>query len=227
VRIGEASVDAMAEAAAIGVSQLEVYGQMLLAQARSGADALHVAWCPGFWGAKRHRYVGPPPGILETGLYVSTEIMPEIRSYQAQVAQPMVIGEPSDQALDIFATNMAAFDAALKTMTPGSRWGDVFAAVDAAVEGAGGAMFTLLNGRGLGNDGPLVIPASINPRADIEDDLILENTTFVLKPFLIVPEAPAQFARTHDVTWGDTVVITATGAQRLGTRIPEITVVNV
>ncbi|HEX2398883.1 MAG TPA: hypothetical protein VHJ79_02625, partial [Mycobacterium sp.] len=55
---------------------------------------------------------------------------------------------------------------------------------------------------------------------------IMANTTFILKPFLKVPEAPAAFARTHDVTWGDTVVVTETGGQRLGTRRRELTVVG-
>jgi Xaa-Pro aminopeptidase len=227
VRIGEASLEAMAATAGAGVPQLEVYGQMLLAQVRAGADKLHAAWCPGTWGAPRHRYVSPPPGVLHPGLYVSTELMPEVRGYQAQVAQPMVIGEPSAQALEVFAANSAAFDAGLGALKPGRRWGDVFAAVEEAVAGTAGTMFTLLHGRGLGNDGPLVIPtAASNARADVADDVILENTTFILKPFLEVRESPASFARTHDVTWGDTIVVTTTGARRLGTRARELTVIE-
>lgn len=227
VRIGEASLEAMAATAAAGTPQLEVYGQMLLAQVRAGADKLHAAWCPGPWGAPRHRYVSPPPGRLDPGLYVSTELMPEVRGYQAQVAQPMVIGAPSARALEVFAANAAAFDAGLAALRPGRRWGDVFAAVEDAVAGTPGRMFTLLHGRGLGNDGPLVIPtAASNARADVAEDVILENTTFILKPFLEVPEAPASFARTHDVTWGDTIVVTATGAERLGTRPRELTVIT-
>jgi Xaa-Pro aminopeptidase len=227
VRIGEASLEAMAASAAVGVPQLEVYGQMVLAQVRAGADKLHVAWCPGPWGAKRHRYVSPPPGGLTPGLYVSTELMPEVRGYQAQVAQPMVVGEPGARALEVFERNAAAFDAGLAAMAPGRRWGDVFAAVEAAVGDSDGSMFTLLHGRGLGNDGPLVIPtATSDPQAGVADEPILANTTFIFKPFLAVPEAPAAFARTHDVTWGDTIVVTETGARRLGTRRRELTVID-
>jgi Xaa-Pro dipeptidase len=182
VRIGEESLTAMAASAAVGERQLEVYGQMLLAQVRAGADKLHVAWCPGDWGQPRHRYVSPPPGILTPGLYVSTELMPEVRGYQAQVAQPLVVGEPSARARDVFDRN----------------------------------------------DGPLVIPTAVaDPNSAIADEVILENTTFIFKPFLAVPEAPAAYARTHDVTWGDTIVVTAEGAQRLGTRPRELTVVEV
>jgi Xaa-Pro dipeptidase len=226
VRVGEQSLEAMAAAADVGVSQAEVFGQMLLAQVRAGADELHVAWCPGRWGAPRHRYVTTPPGVLTPGLYVSTELMPEIRGYQAQVAQPMVIGEPDARALEVFDRNVAAFDAGLAAMRPGRRWGDVFDAVAAAIGDADGEMFTLLHGRGLGNDGPLVIPDGAPRESGIAAEPIMANTTFILKPFLKVPEAPAAFARTHDVTWGDTVVVTETGGQRLGTRRRELTVVG-
>jgi len=228
VRIGERSLEAMAASAAAGVAQREVYGQMLLRQARDGADKLHVAWCPGPWGSKRHRYVSPPPGALDAGTYVSTELMPEVRGYQAQVAQPMVVGEPHPRALEIFECNAAAFDAALQAIRPGRRWGEVFAAVEASVDPALGTVFTLLHGRGLGNDGPLVIPtAAGNARADIAEEPIVEHSAFILKPYLEVPETLMPYARSHDVTWGDTIVVTATGAVRLGTRARELTVVEV
>jgi Xaa-Pro dipeptidase len=227
VRIGEESLAAMAASASVGERQLEVYGQMLLAQVRAGADKLHVAWCPGEWGQPRHRYVSPPPGALTRGLHVSTELMPEVRGYQAQVAQPMVVGDPTARALEVFERNAVAFDAGLAALRPGRRWGDVFADIHTASGDADGTMFTLLHGRGLGNDGPLVIPTAVSdPNSAIADDLILENTTFIFKPFLAVPEAPPAYARTHDVTWGDTIVVTANGARRLGTRPRELTVID-
>jgi Xaa-Pro dipeptidase len=225
VRIGEASLEAMAATAVAGIDQAEVYGQMLLAQVRAGADELHVAWCPGFWGDKRHRYVTTPPGVLESGLYVSTELMPEIRGYQGQVAQPMVIGAPNAQAREVFERNGAAFDAGLAAMKPGNRWGDVFDAVATAIGHVDGEMFTLLHGRGLGNDGPLVIPTAADDTGTAEQPIVA-NTTFILKPFLKLPEAPKAFARTHDVTWGDTVVVTEEGGRRLGTRRRELTVIE-
>lgn len=224
VRVGEASLAAMAASAGEGVAQAEVFGQMLLAQVRAGADVPHIAWAPGPWGAMRHRYVTPPPGVLERGTYIATELMPEIRGYQAQVAQPLVVGSPSARAREIFERNAAAFDIALETMRPGKLWGDVFAAVESVAGADDGHMLTLLHGRGLGNDGPLLIPN--RDRSHIAELPITANTTFILKPFLEVPEAPVPSPRTHDVTWGDTVVVTETGAERLGTRRRELTVVD-
>ena len=224
VRVGEASLKAMTWTARDGVAQAEVFGQMLLAQVRAGADELHVAWASGQWGEGRHRHVTTPPGLLRRGTYVSTELMPEIRGYQAQVAQPMVIGRPVARALEIFACNEAAFDAALKAMRPGQRWGDVFAAVAAVADGADGNMLTLVHGRGLGNDGPLLVPN--HDQAHMAEQPILVNTTFILKPLLEVAEAPVPSARTHDVTWGDTIVVTETGAERLGTRKRELVIID-
>ncbi|MTD52944.1 M24 family metallopeptidase [Amycolatopsis pithecellobii] len=224
VRLGEASVAAMSATAGVGVPQAEVFGQMLLAQVRAGADALQVAWAPGSWGEARHRYVTTPPGLLERGTYVSTELMPEIRGYQAQVAQPMVIGPPCARAREIFDRNAAAFDAALAVLRPGVLWGDVLAAVEAAAGSGDGTMFPLLHGRGLGNDGPLFVPGL--DKSHVPGEPIVANTTFVLKPFLQVPEAPVEFARQYDVTWGDTIVVTDTGARRLGTRKRELIVID-
>jgi Xaa-Pro dipeptidase len=136
-----------------------------------------------------------------------------------------VIGPPTARAREIFDRNAAAFDAALAAMRPGRRWGDVFAAASSVVDGAGGRMFTLLHGRGLGNDGPLLIPSLDNTR--VAEREIDANTTFILKPFLEPAEAPANSPRTHDVTWGDTIVVTDTGARRLGTRQRELIVVDV
>lgn len=227
VRIGESSLEAMTASAGVGVLQREVYGQMMLAQVRAGADKLHAAWCPGAWGSKRHRYVSPPPGTLEPGVYVSTELMPEVRGYQAQVAQPMVIDEPTARALEIFEANALAFDAALAAIRPGQRWGDVLTAVAGAVDASLGSVFLLLHGRGLGNDGPLIIPtATGDARAAIAEEPIVEHTTFILKPYLEVAEELKPFARSHDVTWGDTIVVTANGAERLGTRTRELTIIE-
>jgi hypothetical protein len=45
---------------------------------------------------------------------------------------------------------------------------------------------------------------------------IEENATFIVKPVVRTPDEAKR------IYWGDTVVITKTGAKRLGTRKPEI-----
>jgi Xaa-Pro aminopeptidase len=93
------------------------------------------------------------------GTYVSVELMPEIRGYQAQAAQPLVIGEPNSQAQEIFEINARAFDRACAVLKPGATWGEVEDEVTAIAHGTPYEINLLLHGRGLGNDGPLLIPA--------------------------------------------------------------------
>lgn len=226
LRIAEQSVEAMLATAAPGVMQAEVFAQMLVAQVRAGADELHVAWAPGMWGESRHRYHTTPPGSLAVGTCVSVELMPEIRDYQAQVAQPLVIGEPSSQAREIFELNARAFDVALEALRPGATWGDVEQSVTAVADGTPYTLNLLLHGRGLGNDGPLLVPSG--PHDFARDFTIEENTVFILKPFAQPRDIPISaqqvFARAYDVTWGDTIVIRPEGAKRLGTRARELPV---
>ena len=216
LRVAEKSIDAMLEAAAENVEQAEVFAQMLAAQVRGGADDLYVAWCPGLWGEDRHRYVTTPRGTLTQGTYVSVEVMPEIRGYHAQAAQPLVIGAPNAQAVEIFEMNAQAFDRACEMLKPGVTWGEVGDEVNAVADGTPYQVTLLLHGRGLGNDGPLLIP--VGPRAFARDLQIRENTVFILKPFVLPKGAKTPITRAHDVTWGDTIVIRADGAQRVGTR---------
>jgi Xaa-Pro dipeptidase len=218
LRVSEAAIEAMLSFAAEGVEQAEVYGQMLLAEVRSGADELHVAWCSGLWGQHRHRHVTTPPGKLVAGTYVSVELMPEIRGYQAQAAQPLVIGEPNSQAQEIFEINARAFDRACAVLKPGATWGEVEDEVTAIAHGTPYEINLLLHGRGLGNDGPLLIPAGPGSHLFARDFVVQANTAFILKPFSVPRDAESPITRAYDVTWGDTIVIREDGAHRLGTR---------
>jgi Xaa-Pro dipeptidase len=222
LRIAERSLEAMVEASGPDVPQSDVVAEMVAAQMRAGADEPHVAWMPGRWGEDRHRYVTPPPGVLSLGTYVSVELMPEIRGYQAQAAQPLVIGEPDPQAEEIFELNARAFDRAMESLRPGGTWGEVEQSVTALAEETPYVINLLLHGRGLGNDGPLLIP--VGSHAFARDFPITENTVFILKPFAAPRGLKSYITRAFDVTWGDTIVVRSNGAQRLGTRVRELPV---
>jgi Xaa-Pro dipeptidase len=223
VRVAEASAAAMVATAECGIAQAEVFAQMLVAQVRAGADALHIAWMPGVWGSRRHRYVTTPPGKLTPATYVATELMPEIRGYQSQVTQPMVVGEPTSQAKEIFELNAAAFDRALTLMQPGSTWGEVETGVKAVADRTDFKIQFLVHGRGLGNDGPLLIPTASHGFS--QSLPIVENTVMILKPFAVPRELEHAGNRPYDVTWGDTIVVRANGGERLGTRERRLPVV--
>src|SRR5262249_57589793 len=70
----------------------------------------------------------------------------------------------------------------------------------------------LAHGRGLGDEGPLLIPGPVSEV--LRRDRIRAHTALVVKPYAYVPTQPAHY----NVTWGDTVVVTDAAARRLPTR---------
>ena len=50
------------------------------------------------------------------------------------------------------------------------------------------------------------------------DDRIEADTVFIAKPTVFPRSAERVVARSHDVSWGDMVVVKDGGAERLGTR---------
>jgi Xaa-Pro aminopeptidase len=73
-----------------------------------------------------------------------------------------------------------------------------------------------MHGRGQGDDGPLITPSQRRPE---QLAVALEaNMVFILKPFIRTAD------RSHDCTWGDTVVVTAAGGKRLGRRPHDLAV---
>jgi hypothetical protein len=101
-------------------------------------------------------------------------------------------------------------------LRPGVTWGEVEDDVTALAAGTPYNIILLLHGRGLGNDGPLLIPAGSHAFA--RDFVVAANTTFILKPFALPKDAHSPVTRAYDVTWGDTIVVATDGTRRLGTR---------
>ena len=83
--------------------------------------------------------------------------------------------------------------------------------IDAGHAGSSGRIGRALtvHGRGLGDDGPLITNQS---KPDVVDTEIPPNTVFVVKP------STTYNGLSNVGHVGDTVVVTATGCERLGTR---------
>jgi Xaa-Pro aminopeptidase len=98
-------------------------------------------------------------------------------------------------------------------MRPGATFGDLAAAarqVGRRHADATGAL--IMHGRGLGDDGPLILANLQPPDLPIYQRPLEANTVFVVKPYVSYRGQP-------DVGHvADTVLVTESGAQRLGTR---------
>ena len=73
-----------------------------------------------------------------------------------------------------------------------------------------------MHGRGAGDDGPIVIQGAASAlQLGVR---LLENMVFICKPSVTTAD------RSHRLTWGDTVVVAASGARRLGRRPHDLVV---
>ena len=142
------------------------------------------------------------------------EIGPDIHGYGAQIAQTYFVDRPPQAAIDAFEVSKAAFNRALEVMRPGRIWGEVEETVKEVARGTGLFVDFLAHGRGLGNDGPLLIPTDTHSRT--KEDRLQANTVFVVKPGAFPTEYDA--ARSHDVRFGDSVLVGEDATERLGTR---------
>ncbi|MBV9119126.1 MAG: aminopeptidase P family protein [Chloroflexi bacterium] len=214
VRIAEASVETLVGEGKPGMTQARAYGLMLLEQLEARAETM-VAWCPGGWGEDKWRYTTPPPGLIQPQWYICLEVGPQLAGYGCQIAQCVIAGDLHPEAREIFDLNLEAFNRACELMKPGNTWGEVEAGTKAVAKGTKYDITFLCHGRGLGNEGPLLIPTEGH---DSTRDLpVRPNSTFILKPHAF-PAGTHPPMRNFDVTWGDTVVVRQNGAERLGTR---------
>lgn len=224
VQVAEAGAAAIGEAFRVGSAQVDAYRAgfaTMLQPGVGGVPALSpafgsaptIAWCPGRWGERRPRMVGAPSGDIDAGLCVGVEIITSMWGGVAQVAEPYVAGAVNDEQQEVFALNIAAFEAARHAMRPGVTWREVKETTLAVAAGTDWKVTFLLHNI---MDGPVFIPG--DRHGDWLDDKIEANTTMICKPHVFPGRQDEQIARSHDVTWGDMLVVRDGGAERLGTR---------
>lgn len=217
--LAESAASAIGNAFVLGAAQADAYRAGMQALLEPGVTEVNLAWCPGTWGRPRPRLVGPPRGDITNGLCVGAEIFPGVHGYVAQVAQPFIAGQPQDDQVEAFELNIAAFEATRAALRPGATWREVRRSALAVATGTRWQVCFLLHS---GPDGPLFVP-----NEDYDEMLGVEvqrDAVFVCKPH-VYPAGDAPYvARSHDIAWGDTVVVRPGGAERLGTRPPSYTI---
>jgi Xaa-Pro dipeptidase len=202
VRAAEAAAVAMGEAFHVGKTQAEVYRAGYAAMLEPGvrgpfAGMPQLAWCPGQWSEHRPRIAGVPPGVIDSGLCVATEIITVVRGLFAQVAEPYIAGAVTAEQQEAFDLNIAAFEAACRALRPGMTWREVKEKTLAVADGTNWKVTFLVTG---GIDGPLFVP--VDRHDDWLDDKVEANTTLICKPHVFPANQDTEIARSHDVTWG-------------------------
>ena len=156
--------------------------------------------------------------ILEKGDIIFNELESSWNGYRAQAVIPVGVGEVDPVYQELMKIQKVLFYAALENLKPGTTLGELqslcadLALKEAPKTGptAGATALLTMHGRGAGDDGPIITGHAKDPK-----QLALplkERMVFILKPRLQTADGG------YNITWGDTVVVTAQGGKRLGTR---------
>jgi Xaa-Pro dipeptidase len=212
VWVAEQSMQAMVETAGSGVFEPEVMAAMYQASiAAGGSLPIMLGWYSGPFGRAYHRLEQPAHRRLESGDYLMVETEGRWGGYVGQLDQSLTIGAVPAWAEDAFKVAVECFFSVLAAMKPGVAMGELRQAARSISRIPEASGDLIMHGRGLGDDGPLVLPSD-PPDSPIDAVQLQENTVFLLKP-------PITYKGQRDVGHvGDTVVVTARGAERLGTR---------
>jgi Xaa-Pro dipeptidase len=213
IGIAERSLDALLATVRVGVFEPLLMANMYQAAIAAGSSMPTMfGWVSGPFGHAYHRLEQPTHRHMESGDYLYVEIEGRYAGYTAQLDQSITLGDVPAWAPEAHKIAVECFWEVVQAMKPGVTFGEVAAAarrVGSRYPDVTGSL--VMHGRGLGDDGPLILDG-IQPETPIYQRPLEPNTAFIVKPYVTYRGMP-------DVGHvGDTVVVTETGAERLGTR---------
>ena len=217
VQIIEKGYEAAAAAARAGAIDWEVWAATQYGLLRNGSEApIHCNWISG--PNVIRTLTRPTFRVLQPGDLIINELEACWIGYQAQCVQPVFVERADPVHEELIKVQCAVFDEVLAAIQPGTNLGELAELARKTVEraapakgpAAGAKAKLTMHGKGAGDDGPIITGAARDPRQLAYG--LKENMTFVFKPSVLTADG------TSICTWGDTVVVTADGARRLGTR---------
>lgn len=213
VALVERSIDVIAAEARPGVPERVVYARMLASIVEGGGELPSmILWSAGNPQPPSNYYM-PTGRPFEKGDIILTEAEARWGGYCAQNTQPLCLGKPDAELQSMFARQQEAIGLCYDMLRPGTTIGQISTAVNAMADDRYDCLI-LMHARGLGDDAPMAV---YQPRDATMANWMLEaNSTFIVKPVV------HKRGTTKRIYWGDTVVCTDSGAERLGTRPPAI-----
>jgi Xaa-Pro aminopeptidase len=210
ITLVEGALDVLEREARPGVSECAVYGRVVGWLLEQGSEpSTMFLWAAG----------NPVPPAVSTmasrrPLAPDDIIMVELDAkwcgYLGHGALTAWVGEADATARTMAELQFEATQRCLEAMRPGTPM-EAFVKICADV--AARTPFQckpIIHGRGLGNDFPVLVFHARDERTARWQ--LEENSVFIVKPVVSTADG------TRKVMWGDTVVVTPTGARRLGTR---------
>jgi Xaa-Pro aminopeptidase len=227
--VSEQACIAMIESCQPGVSEAQVYANILQEIHRWGCDTrypfLSLQSGPDniSWGAPRWTLRAEPPRVLQRGDLVQAEIHTLYGGQESQVQMSVALG-PVDEDVQLCETAARqAYEAGLKTIRPGIPFADVFHAMESPIEKAGcwsktplahtmnyGAWgFTAANRDQLIGTREEALECGLGPEA------LLLNIGMELKQGMAIELEPNACLGMKRVDIGGMVLVTANGAEEL------------
>ncbi len=223
MEIIELAYQAEAAAARPGVKDWDVWAATMYALMLNGSEfPVHYNWVSG--KNPPRTLTRPTLRVLERGDIIMNELEASWIGYRAQGVQPVFVAEVDPVYRELIKVQREVFHRVCAAMTPGTsaeELGEITrrageAAAPRSGPAAGCAAALTMHGRGAGDDGPIVIQGGGSPRQ--LGVRLLENMVFICKPSVTTTD------RAYRLTWGDTVVVTESGARRLGKRAHDLVV---
>jgi len=213
--IAERTLEAVVATARPGVRERHVFAKMMYENADCGGSFTPMfGWVSGPRTAPYHRVEQPSFRTFEVDDVLSLEIEGRWGGYIAQIDQTSTLGTAHPETVEANKRTIEAFERVMAILKPGVTVRELLAAGDWKKPGSNVWSGLGGHGRGTGDDGPLLVAG--RPEPDHILDLVIEaGCSFAIKPS--TSDGTRELAR-----WGDSVVVTPTGAERLGVRVPTL-----
>ncbi len=209
----ERTIETMVETARPGVSDKELYGAMVHAMLANGGELPTLFFLSAGPELNNSSFV-PTEYVIQIGDRIINEIEAKYGGYAAQAVSPVAMGEPKPDYAEMIEISRVCFNVVLSDMKPGKTFGSLFDTYRQTVEQRGHGRYLwnhpMMHARGLGDDGPALLG-----NRDLERFSRMElkaGMVFILKPQVRAAEGKGR------ASIGDTVVVTESGARRLGKR---------
>jgi Xaa-Pro aminopeptidase len=222
MEIVELGYQAEIKAAQPGVKDWEVWAETQAVLLRNGSELpVHCNWVSG--KNPKRTLTRPSMRVLERGDLIINEVEASWIGYRAQGVQPVFVQAADSAHQELIKVQREIFNRLMENLKPGitvKELADLTRATAQRVAprsgpAAGATAQLTMHGRGAGDDGPIITSNARSPRQ--LEIALRENMVFIFKP-------SAKSADGSTCTWGDSVVVTANGGQRLGKRPHDLAV---
>lgn len=217
MEIVELAYQAEIKAAQPGVKDWDVWAETQSALLRNGSELpVHCNWVSG--KNPKRTLTRPSMRLLERGDLIINEVEASWIGYRAQGVQPVFVQVADPVHQELIKVQREVFNRLMENLKPGISVKELAELTRTTAErvapqsgpAAGATAQLTMHGRGAGDDGPIITSNARNPSQLAVT--LSENMVFIFKP-------SARSADGNSIcTWGDTVVVTVNGGQRLGMR---------